>query len=77
MSDKPDNISVFPGETSLPIPADRVLNEAVGQFDRVIVIGRLKSGGYEVRSSWTAAQEINWMLDRAKFRLHQTCDGDE
>ena len=35
----------FGGQTTLDIPADRVLTEAVGRLDHVVVVGLPKEGG--------------------------------
>ena len=64
----------FPGITRLNIPADRVLRNALGQTDEVIVIG--DSGEY-FASSVANGATVLWMLERAKMRLLQVPDEDD
>jgi hypothetical protein len=49
---------------------DAVLEQAVGNFDSVVVLGLNKEGRLDVRADLGLTDvEINWLLDKAKAFL--------
>ena len=75
MSDK-DNIVQFNGYTKLDINPDNVLEAAVGEVDRVLVLGWDKENEVYFASSFADEAEINWLLDRIKHTLQLLNDND-
>lgn len=64
-----DNVVVLDVETSLDIPADRVLSGAMGELESVIVIGRRNNGTLYVASSMADAAEFVFMVELAKRQV--------
>lgn len=64
-----DNVVVLDVETSLDIPADRVLSGAMSELESVIVIGRRHDGTLHVASSMADAAEFVFMVELAKRRV--------
>jgi hypothetical protein len=61
------DVIYFPGETSLDIPADRVLLPAVdADLEQVIVIGRYKDGEFYFAGTTSDVTLTNWLIDKAK-----------
>lgn len=66
----------FNGVTRLDIDPDPVLESAVGKLEWVVIIG-VDSDGYEYFASSKAdGAEVNWALDRAKYKLQQITDDE-
>ena len=63
-------------ETRLDIPADRVIEAAVGELEKAIVIGWDKEGGFYIASSVANGAEVLWLLEKAKQRLMEIGDED-
>lgn len=64
-------------DTTLDVPADRVLDKAKENLDLddiVVVLGYDREGGVYFASSTAAAPRINWLLDRAKHRLQKVTE---
>lgn len=59
----------FPGITSLDIPADQVLESAIGQLSGVLVLGYDKDGREYFASSYADGGDMLWLLERAKKEL--------
>lgn len=61
----------FDGFTRLDIDPDRVLDQAIGKLDSVLLIGWEKGedGRQYVASSTANGAELVWMLELAKKRL--------
>lgn len=64
----------FSGITTLDLPADRVLEEAIGCLDQVVVVGFTKDGDEYFASSTADGGDTLWMLERAKKRLLDVVD---
>ena len=62
-------------ETSLDIPADRVLEAAVGCVDPVVVIGYDEEGGLYFASSVADKRQVLWLLEAAKRELFDAVGG--
>lgn len=57
--------------TPLDIPADRVIKNAFGKLQDVVVMGYDKDGVEYFASSSGSGPDVLWMLERAKHRLLQ------
>lgn len=68
----PDTSSVvdFPGETRLDYPAEKILTEALrANLSSAVVIGYDANGKEYFASSMADGGDVNWLLDRTKYRL--------
>lgn len=61
-------IIVFPGWTSLPIPAERVL-EAARVCTSVLVLGEDADGRFYTASSVADGHTLLWWLETCKYKL--------
>lgn len=68
------NIIPFDGVTRLDMPADQILESAVGELDGVVIIGYHKDGSEYFASSIADGGEVNWLLDRFKLMLLKKVD---
>ena len=68
------NIINFPGITYLDLPADRILEGAAGQLERVIVIGYTPDGDEYFASSIADGADCVWLLERMKLKLLRIAD---
>lgn len=68
------NIVLFSGITRLDMPADQILECAIGELDRVVVIGYHKDWSEYFASSIADGGEVNWLLDRFKLMLLKKVD---
>lgn len=66
-----DNVVTFPGQTTLDIPADKVLEAAVGQLDACMVVGIAKDGSLYLASSQGRVEWAHWALNNAVAKLCQ------
>lgn len=71
-----DNLVYLDVATRLNIPADRVIDAAKGNLDRVVIIGYDHDGAEYFASSIADGGEVNWLLDRCKHKLLRMCDED-
>lgn len=60
--------------TTLPCDPDRVLSSAVGQLDRVVIVGITKDGDEYFASSDPDGGTIIWDMERAKLKLLRLAD---
>lgn len=62
---------MWPGETRLDIPVDRVLDAArAADLEGVVVMGYTKDGGVEyIASSYASGSKVSWLMDRCKWLL--------
>jgi hypothetical protein len=70
----PDNVVLFSGVTKLDLPADRVLEQAMGRLDKVVIAGWLKDGDEYFASSIADGADVVWLFERLKLKLLQTVD---
>lgn len=63
--------------TTLPIDPDRILRNAIGKMDRVLIIGIDKSGSEFFASSDPDGGTVMWDMERAKLKLLRTADEGE
>ncbi len=55
--------------TRLDIPADRVLEGAVGRLDGVVIMGRQPDGEEYFASSIADGGTVIWMMEKLKLKL--------
>ena len=63
------NVVYLSTVTRLDLPPDRILEQAVGKMEGVIVIGYDKDGNEYFASSYADGGEALWLLERAKMAL--------
>jgi hypothetical protein len=64
-----DKVTKFRGITTVDIPADTVLESAVGKLTGVVVVGWDEDGELYFASSYGARGETLWLLEKAKLEL--------
>lgn len=67
---------IVSGKTIPDFPVDRLLEDAIGELDEVVIIGTHKDGKEYFASSVADGPNVNWMLDRAKKALIEIVDRD-
>jgi hypothetical protein len=68
----------FTGETTEDIDADTVLENNIGEYECVIIIGYTKMGAERLVSSTGDSALMVWLLERAKKTILEHADvGDE
>lgn len=55
--------------TRLNLPADRVLEQAIGKLDGVVILGREPNGEYYFCSSIADGGTVLWMMEKLKMVL--------
>ncbi len=68
------NIIDLPVITRLDIDPDKILNNAIGQLENVIIIGEWKDGEEYFASSAANGPDILWAIERAKKTLLEVMD---
>ena len=68
------NIVNFPGVTCFDLPADQVLENALGKLERAIVIGYTSDGEEFFSSSIADGGEVVWLIERMKLQLLRVVD---
>ena len=69
-----DNVILFSGITNLDLPPDRVLEQAIGKLDSVVILGYTKDGDEYFCSSIADGGEVLWIMERLKLCLLQTVE---
>jgi len=64
-----DNVVYLDGETTLPIPIDRVLSTAKDKLTDGVVIGYTEDDGLYFACSFAKTSEVSWILEQAKAML--------
>lgn len=59
----------FTGVTRLDIPPDRMLEAAIGQLDKVVILGYDKDGEEYIASSAADGGTVLWLMERCKKRI--------
>jgi hypothetical protein len=69
----------FTGETTEDINADTVLENNVGEYECVVIVGYTKMGAERLVSSTGDSALMVWLLERAKKTIleHADLDDDE
>jgi hypothetical protein len=65
----------LPVITTLDLDPDRLLQKAIGQMQRVLIIGIDKDGEEYFASSVADGGTAIWDMERAKFKLMVAADG--
>lgn len=60
--------------TKLDIPVDRVLEQAIGKLEGVVLIGYTKDGDEFFASSYASGPECLWLIERCKQQLLEIPD---
>ena len=68
------NIVNFPGVTCFDLPANQVLESALGKLERVVVIGYTSEGDEYFASSIADGSEVVWLIERMKLQLLRIVD---
>lgn len=55
--------------TRLDLPADKVLEKAIGQLDSVVIMGYDKEGEEVFASSIADGGSVLWLLEQCKLKL--------
>ena len=63
------NVVHFTGITKLDLPPDRILQQAVGELEGVVVLGYKKDGSEYFASSYADGGDVLWLLERLKKQL--------
>ena len=69
------NVICFPGVTVAKGDADKLLEEAKGKLDRVILIGVTNEDMDYRAASFSDVAEIVWLIERFKHYLNVVADG--
>jgi len=69
-----DNVIPIGGITKLDIPADRVLENNIGQFESIVLMGWNKDGEEVFASSLVDGGDILWLMERMKLKLLRQAD---
>lgn len=68
------NIVQFTGITKLDLPADQVLESALGKLQGAVVIGFDKAGQEYFASSYADGGTVLWLMERMKKALLDVAD---
>jgi len=71
------NVLMFHGITTLDIPADRVLENNKGDFEKVILIGIDHDGKFICATNIGEISEVNLLMDRFKKYLINLIDEED
>ncbi len=71
-----DNVIILPVITTLDIPADRILESAIGKLTHAIVIGYDHEGDEYFASSYGGGPDTLWLMERMKLALLRIGDDD-
>lgn len=64
------------GITRLDLPADQVLEGAVGKMESVVIIGYAKDGTEYFASTLADGADVLWLLERCKHSLMMIVEED-
>lgn len=68
------NVIPIGGITRLDLPADRVLEGAIGQMKGVVIIGFDQDGNEYFASTYADGGTVMWLLERCKLQLMRQVD---
>lgn len=72
--DEKDNVITLNNITSLDIPAERVLREAIPELKDAVVIGFDNEGEFYFASSKADGANVLWLLEVAKKKLIEAAE---
>lgn len=64
----------FTGVTKLDMPADQVLESAMGEMEGVVIMGWTKDGKEYFASSYADGGTVLWLAERMKKMLLEVAD---
>ena len=64
-----DNVIPIGGITKLDIPPDKILENNMGKFESIVIMGWDKEENEVYASSIADAGEILWLMERMKIEL--------
>jgi hypothetical protein len=73
---KPAKVLFFNGVTTLDHPADRIIEQALGKLDYVLILGFDKDGGEYFASNKSDGADALYVMERAKHKLMKIVDGN-
>lgn len=68
------NVVRFTGITKLDMPADHVIESALGKLEGVVILGYDKGGQEYFASSYADGGDMLWLVERAKKALMEMVD---
>lgn len=74
MSERNGNVIPLGGVTRLDLPADRILEGAIGKLDAVLVIGYDESGRFYFASSLADGGDALWLVEQFKRALFDAAE---
>lgn len=72
-----DKILPFTGDTTVDIDPDTVLENNIGEYECVVLIGYTKLGAERLVSSTGDSALMVWLLERAKKIILESADIEE
>lgn len=69
-----DNVVDLRVVSKVPMKADKVLKEAAGELETVVIVGYDKYGDYYFASSEPSGSEVVWLLEWAKKELYRVTE---
>lgn len=60
--------------TKLDMPPDRILEEAIGKLDSVVIVGFNKDGSEFFATSYADGGAVLWLIERSKLKLLRLAD---
>lgn len=66
------DVVTFSGITKLDLPPDRILEDAIGKLEGVVILGYTKEGDEFFASSYADGGNVLWLLERLKKQLLET-----
>jgi len=70
------NVVNFTGITKLDLPPDRILEQAKGELEGVVIIGYDKDGKEYFASSYADGGTVLWLMERCKTKLLDVVEQD-
>lgn len=68
------NVTILRCVTTLDLPPDRLLEDALGKLDSVVILGTTKDGAEFFASSVADGGTCLWLMERAKLKLLRLAD---
>jgi len=62
--------------TRLDMPPDRILEDAMGKLDGVVIMGFNKDGTEFFASSYADGGQVLWLMERSKLKLLRLADSE-
>jgi hypothetical protein len=66
----------LPCITKLDLPPDRILEDALGKLDGVVIMGFNKDGTEFFASSYADGGQVLWLIERSKLKLLRLADDE-